>query len=154
MTLLFSRYQESKTPKFTKALIVSLCVIVLRYTPQRFVQLLEEIQPGMFIMALEKVSEKQEANASCRSVQIIVKEMNRVAYNGTRIERRTVAVAVARLLVESTDACSANGQRVDVWRDALAECVELVGGRQLKQSIIATNDEQCDENEFVSVEVN
>lgn len=77
--------------------------------------------------------------------------MNRVAYNGTRIERRTVAVAIARLLVESTDACSANGQRMDVWRDALAECVKLVGGQQLKQSIIVTNDEQKrDENEFVS----
>ncbi|XP_050295241.1 exportin-2 [Anthonomus grandis grandis] len=83
--LLFQRLSSSKTTKFVVNFIVLLCFFMVKYSPFELIELIDEIQPLMFGMVLEK---------------LLTAELQKVTGS---IERKIVACGISKLLCEMTD---------------------------------------------------
>ena len=53
--LLLTRLQSSNTPKYTRSFVVFLCFFACKQTPQKLVDILEKLQPGMLGMLIQQV---------------------------------------------------------------------------------------------------
>ncbi|KAK9304581.1 hypothetical protein QLX08_004022 [Tetragonisca angustula] len=80
--LLFQRLSSSKTTKFVKGLIVFFAYYIIRYGSNSLVTIIDEIQPRMFGMVLERV---------------LIADMQKISGD---IERKVTAVAVSNLLID------------------------------------------------------
>ncbi|XP_043510081.1 exportin-2 [Frieseomelitta varia] len=80
--LLFQRLSSSKTTKFVKGLIVFFAYYIIRYGSNNLVTIIDEIQPRMFGMVLERV---------------LIADMQKISGD---IERKVTAVAVSNLLID------------------------------------------------------
>ncbi|KAK1138134.1 hypothetical protein K0M31_002618 [Melipona bicolor] len=80
--LLFQRLSSSKTTKFVKGLIVFFAYYIIRYGSNSLVTIIDEIQPRMFGMVLERV---------------LIVDMQKISGD---IERKVTAVAVSNLLID------------------------------------------------------
>lgn len=80
--LLFQRLSSSKTTKFVKGLIVFFAYYIIRYGSNSLVTIIDEIQPRMFGMVLERV---------------LIVDMQKISGD---IERKVTAVAMSNLLID------------------------------------------------------
>lgn len=103
--LLFQRLSLSKTAKYINGIIVFFCFYVVKVGPHALVQLIDEIQPGMFGMLLERVFITDMAKC--------VKES----------ERKIVAVGVSKLLTECPELLS--GQYAAYWPRLICALIDL-----------------------------
>ncbi|XP_017854488.2 exportin-2 [Drosophila busckii] len=103
--LLFQRLSLSKTAKYLTGIIVFFCLYVVKVGGSPLVQLIEEIQAGMFGMVLERV---------------FITDMAKVS---KELERKIVAVGVAKLLCECPEIYS--GQYVSHWLRLLHTLIDL-----------------------------
>lgn len=103
--LLFQRLSLSKTAKYLNGIIVFFCFYVVKIGPSPLVQLIDEIQQGMFGMLLERVFITDMAKCS--------KEM----------ERKIVAVGVSKLLTECPELLSS--QYAAFWPRLLHALIDL-----------------------------
>ncbi|XP_017086670.1 exportin-2 [Drosophila eugracilis] len=83
--LLFQRLSLSKTPKYISGIIVFFSFYVIKYSGGQLAQLIDEIQPGMFGMLLDRV---------------LIPEMGKVPKEQ---DRKMVAVGVTKLLTETPE---------------------------------------------------
>ncbi|KAH0557379.1 exportin-2 [Cotesia glomerata] len=80
--LLFQRLSSSKTTKFVKNLIVFFAYYVIKYGPTNFIQLIDEIQPQMFGMIVER---------------LIIVDLQKVSGD---IDRKIAAVGISNILTD------------------------------------------------------
>ncbi|XP_052854542.1 LOW QUALITY PROTEIN: exportin-2 [Drosophila gunungcola] len=83
--LLFQRLSLSKTPKYISGIIVFFSFYVIKYSGGQLAQLIDEIQPGMFGMLLDRV---------------FITDMGKVLKEQ---DRKMVAVGVTKLLTETPE---------------------------------------------------
>ncbi|XP_016964685.1 exportin-2 [Drosophila biarmipes] len=83
--LLFQRLSLSKTPKYLSGIIVFFSFYVIKYSGAQLAQLIDEIQPNMFGMLLDRV---------------LITEMGKVPKEQ---DRKMVAVGVTKLLTETPE---------------------------------------------------
>ncbi|KAL1513102.1 hypothetical protein ABEB36_002566 [Hypothenemus hampei] len=83
--LLFQRLSSSKTTKFVISFIVFLCLFIVKYSATELIAILDEIQPQVFGMVVEKV---------------FIPELQKV--NGA-MERKIVSGGISKLLCESPE---------------------------------------------------
>ncbi|BFF94387.1 exportin-2 [Drosophila madeirensis] len=83
--LLFQRLSLSKTPKYISGIIVFFCFYVIKADGSHLAKLIDEIQPNMFGMLLERIF--------ITDLQKVVKEL----------DRKMVAVGVTKLLTETPE---------------------------------------------------
>uniref|UniRef100_A0A6P4FW59 Exportin-2 n=1 Tax=Drosophila rhopaloa TaxID=1041015 RepID=A0A6P4FW59_DRORH len=83
--LLFQRLSLSKTPKYISGIIVFFSFYVIKYSGGQLAQMIDEIQPGMFGMLLDRV---------------FITEMGKVPKEQ---DRKMVAVGVTKLLTETPE---------------------------------------------------
>ncbi|KAH8279559.1 hypothetical protein KR018_000957 [Drosophila ironensis] len=84
-TLLFQRLSLSKTAKYINGIIVFFSFYTIKYSGGQLVQLIDEIQPGMFGMLLERIF--------ISDISKVIKEL----------ERKLVAVGVTKMLTETPE---------------------------------------------------
>ncbi|XP_015114350.1 exportin-2 [Diachasma alloeum] len=80
--LLFQRLSSTKTTKFVKGLIVFFAYYIIRYGASTLVSMIDQIQPQMFGMVLERV---------------IIADLQKVS---GEIERKVAAVGMSNLLID------------------------------------------------------
>ncbi|XP_074106561.1 chromosome segregation 1 [Cotesia typhae] len=80
--LLFQRLSSSKTTKFVKNLIVFFAYYVIKYGPTNFIQLIDEIQPQMFGMLVER---------------LIIVDLQKVSGD---IDRKIAAVGISNIVTD------------------------------------------------------
>ena len=80
--LLFQRLSSSKTTKFVKGLIVFFAYYIIRYSSTGLVAIIDQIQPQMFGMVVERV---------------FIADMQKVSGD---IERKVTAVGISNLLID------------------------------------------------------
>lgn len=83
--LIFQRLSLSKTAKYITGIIVFFSFYVIKFSGGQLVQLVDELQPGMFGMLLER---------------IFITEMSKVI---KELDRKVVAVGVTKLLTETPE---------------------------------------------------
>lgn len=103
--LLFQRLSLSKTAKYLNGIIVFFSFYVVKVGGTPLVQLIEQIQPGMFGMLLERV---------------FITDMAKVS---KELERKIVAVGVSKLLSECPEVYS--GQYKTFWPRLLHSLIDL-----------------------------
>ncbi|TDG47824.1 hypothetical protein AWZ03_005778 [Drosophila navojoa] len=103
--LLFQRLSLSKTAKYVNGIIVLFSFYVVKVGGTPLVQLIEQIQPGMFGMLLERV---------------FITDMAKVS---KELDRKIVAVGVSKLLTECPEVYS--GQYKTFWPRLLHSLVDL-----------------------------
>lgn len=103
--LLFQRLSLSKTAKYLNGIIVFFCFYVVKIGASPLVQLIDEIQPGMFGMLLERV---------------FITDMAKVSKD---LERKMVAVGVGKMLTECQELFS--GQYAASWPRLLHALIDL-----------------------------
>ncbi|XP_023173424.2 exportin-2 [Drosophila hydei] len=103
--LLFQRLSLSKTAKYLNGIIVFFSFYVVKIGGSSLVQLIEEIQPGMFGMLLERV---------------FITDMAKVS---KELDRKMVAVGVSKLLTECSELYS--GQYKAYWPRLLHSLIDL-----------------------------
>lgn len=103
--LLFQRLSLSKTAKYLNGIIVFFSFYVVKIGGSSLVQLIEEIQPGMFGMLLERV---------------FITDMAKVS---KELDRKMVAVGVSKLLTECSELYS--GQYIAYWPRLLHSLIDL-----------------------------
>ncbi|XP_068140757.1 exportin-2 [Drosophila tropicalis] len=86
--LLFQRLSVAKTPKYLSGIIVFFSYYIVKFGGSALVQLIDDIQPGMFGMVLERV---------------LITDLNKVT---KAIERKAVSVGITKLLTECPEMCS------------------------------------------------
>ncbi|KAH8377436.1 hypothetical protein KR093_005442 [Drosophila rubida] len=104
--LLFQRLSLSKTIKYLNGIIVFFCFYAVKIGVSPLVQLIDEIQPGMFGMLLERV---------------LVPEVSKV---GKELERKMVAVGITKMLTECPEILS--GQYASYWPQLLQALINMV----------------------------
>ncbi|XP_057340091.1 exportin-2 [Microplitis mediator] len=80
--LLFQRLSSSKTTKFVKNLIVFFAYYIIKYGATNFIQIIDDIQPQMFGMVVERV---------------IIADLQKVSGD---IERKIAAVGISNILTD------------------------------------------------------
>ncbi|KAH8391270.1 hypothetical protein KR215_009826 [Drosophila sulfurigaster] len=103
--LLFQRLSLSKTAKYLNGIIVFFCFYVVKIGGGQLLQLIDEIQPGMFGMLLERV---------------FITDMAKVSKD---LERKIVAVGVSKLLTECPELLT--GQYAAYWPRLLQALIEM-----------------------------
>lgn len=103
--LLFQRLSISKTAKYLNGIIVFFCFYVVKVGPIPLVQLIDEIQVGMFGMLLERVFIPDMAKCSKES------------------ERKIVAVGVSKMLTECPELLS--GRYAAYWPRLICALIDL-----------------------------
>lgn len=103
--LLFQRLSLSKTAKYLNGIIVFFSFYVVKIGGSALVRLIEDIQPGMFGMLLERV---------------FITDMAKVS---KELERKLVAVGVSKLLTECPELVS--GQYAAYWPRLLHALIDL-----------------------------
>ncbi|KAH8308305.1 hypothetical protein KR059_010228 [Drosophila kikkawai] len=103
--LLFQRLSLSKTPKYLSGIIVFFCFYVIKYSGGQLAQLIDEIQPGMFGMLLERV---------------FITDMGKVLKD---LDRKMVAVGVTKLLTETPEMFQP--QYASFWPRLLHSLIDL-----------------------------
>lgn len=94
--LLFQRLNSSKTTKLVKNMLVFLSLYAYKYTPVGLFELIDNLQPGMSGMVLEK---------------LFVPDLQKVSGN---LDRKICAVGVAKILSESPSLLS-NEANLKIW---------------------------------------
>ncbi|KAK0159600.1 hypothetical protein PV327_010696 [Microctonus hyperodae] len=80
--LLFQRLSSSKTTKFTKGLIVFFAYYIIRYGATNLIKIIDQIQPQMFGMVLERV---------------IIPDLEKISGD---TDRKAVAIGLSNLLID------------------------------------------------------
>lgn len=104
--LLFQRLNTSKTTKLVKNMLVFLSLYSYKYGPVGLFQLIDNLQPGMSTMVLEK---------------LFVADLQKVSGN---LERKICAVGVTKILVECPFLLS-NEANLKIWAALLESLVCL-----------------------------
>jgi exportin-2 (importin alpha re-exporter) len=102
--VLFRRLQASKTPKFVRILIIFFSILVVGHGAESVVNRINEIQPGLFWMFLEKVW---------------LHDMQKVM---GAVERKTCIVALAALLCDSAQLRAEH----EAWYACLFSCLKMI----------------------------
>lgn len=125
--LLFQRLNSSKTTKLVKNMLVFLSLYAYKYTPVGLFELIDNLQPGMSSMVLEK---------------LFVPDLQKVAGN---LDRKICAVGVAKILSESPSLLS-NEANLKIWASLLESLVCLFE--------LPEDNTVADEDHFINVEEN
>lgn len=131
--LLFQRLNGSKTTKLVKNMLVFLSLYAYKYTPVGLFELIDNLQPGMSGMVLEK---------------LFVPDLQKVSGN---LDRKICAVGVAKILSESPSLLS-NEANLKIWysysfenfiqiffQKILLRYAHLVGILKLEQTFYTKN---------------
>jgi len=122
--VLFHRLQHSKTTKFVKSLLVFFFLFAYKYSPQVLISYIDDIQPKMFGMIIERV---------------ILQDLQKVSGN---IERKICSVGLIKMLTEVREIT--DGHYSQYWSPLL---VVLIGLFELPEDDSIPEDEH-----FIEVE--
>ncbi|XP_067121155.1 exportin-2 [Centruroides vittatus] len=103
--LLFQRLQSSKTTKYIKSLLVFFFFFIYKYGPSTFISMVDEFQPKMFAMVLDRV---------------VVPEVQKVSGS---LERKICAIGITKLLTETP--AMIVGEYANYWTPLLQSLIEL-----------------------------
>lgn len=103
--LLFQRLSLSKTTKYVRGIIVFLCYYTAKMSATALVELIDQIQPNMFGMVIDRV---------------LIPDMAKVS---TEMDRKIVAVGIAKILTECPAMLAP--PYVQRWSPLLQALVEL-----------------------------
>merc|ERR1712131_213238 len=87
MKLVFQRIQKKKTNKIIRGLLLLLSTVILHYGPNGAIDLMNKVQNGMFVMALEK---------------LVLPDLVQSASAGSPRDKRAITYAIAYLITEES----------------------------------------------------
>ena len=117
-TLIFTRLQESRTPKFLSYVTNFFAIFIGKFGPICFYEVIEQIQPGMTKMIVKDVW----------ASHVVTSDPSQ------RTHAKTQVVGLTKLLCEAPVRLLSDGTGDAAWGMGVAAVVKLLGSQTLKDS--------------------